>query len=214
MFGKLFGNSDEFFVLFERAAANVVDGAREFAQLIEARTPRARLGEGVARIKAIEHRGDEAAHETFARLNKTFITPLDREDIHSIISHLDDILDLIDETAMRLEIYPVDLAGPHADRMIQMSQLLLKTTEEVASTVRQLRSMKKPRMILDSCIAVNHLENEADQLFRYALAELIARETDPMTVMEWKELYEMLEEAVDTCEDTANVLESIVIKHA
>jgi uncharacterized protein Yka (UPF0111/DUF47 family) len=214
MLGKIFGHGEEFFDLFEKTAGLVVEGARVFSDMLERRTPRSEIAGPVARIREIEHQCDKTVHETVARLNKTFLTPLDREDIYSLTTRLDDILDLIDDIVMRLEIYPADLAGPHGARLGEMSSLLYRTTQEVASTISRLRSLKRPEDILASCIQVNHLESEADALFRRTLAELVATEHDPIQLFLWKELYEMLEDAVDACEDMANILENIVIKHA
>jgi uncharacterized protein len=214
MIRRLFSHGEEYFELFEQAAGLVVDGARALVALIESRTPVDQLPEAVARIKDIEHACDKVTHQTFERLNKTFITPLDREDIHALATELDDILDLVDEAAGRLAIYRVDLTSPHATRLAEMSRLLLKTAEMVAEAVVQLRTMKRPAAIQKACIEVNHLEDEADDLFHKMLAELFAKETNPVTIMIWKELYERLEEAVDDCEDLANLLEGIVIKNA
>ncbi len=214
MIGRLFARGEEFFSLFERSAAYVVKGANELLTLVEQHTPREKLAESVARIKGLEHDCDDITHQVIERVNKTFITPIDREDIYTLITRLDSILDLIDDTAMRIKIYSLDLTGPHAERLIQIARLLFATTQELAGTVSRLRSLKKPQAILASCVEVNRLENEADQLFQDSLAELIRTEKDPLLILEWKELYEMLESAVDTCEDMANILESIVIKHS
>jgi uncharacterized protein len=214
MIKRLFSHGEEYFELFERAAGHVVEGARALVALIESRVPVEQLPAAVARIKDIEHACDHVTHETLARLNKTFITPLDREDIHALATELDDILDLIDEAAGRLAIYRIDLGSPHTVRLEEMSRLLLRTAEMVAEAVGQLRTMKRPEAIQKACVEVNHLEDEADDLFHAVLAELFARETNPIAIMQWKELYERLEEAVDDCEDLANLLESIVIKNA
>ncbi|MBI5837572.1 MAG: DUF47 domain-containing protein [Candidatus Eisenbacteria bacterium] len=214
MIRRLFSHGEEYFELFERAAAHVVSGARSLVELIEARTPQSEMVGAVLKIKDIEHACDDVTHQTLARLNKTFITPLDREDIHLLITELDDILDLIDEAAGRLAIYRVDLSVRHTVRAAEIARILLRTTEKVETAVRQLRTLKRPETILAACVEVNNLEDEADEAFRLALSELFARETDPIVIMVWKELYEKLEAAVDDCEDLANLLEGIVIKHA
>ncbi len=214
MIRRLFSHGEEYFELFERAAAHVVEGARALEAIVESRTRPPAIVDAVKKIKEIEHACDEVTHITLARLNKTFITPLDREDIHLLITELDDILDLIDEAAGRIAIYRMDLSARHATRALEISRILLRTAEKVAEAVSQLRTLKRPESILNVCVEVNSLEDEADGVFRLALTELFASETDPIAIMVWKELYEKLEAAVDDCEDLANLLEGIVIKHA
>ena len=144
-------------------------------------------------------------------LNKTFITPIDREDIHALISELDNVVDLIYGTANRLVLYKVPAPGPDMQKVVH---LLVRAVEEVAKAVLRLKDMKKPEMILAQCIEINRLENEADEALRSAISNLFEHEKDPIRIIKEKEILETLEHATDCCEDVANVLEGIVLKNA
>jgi len=165
----------------------------------------------VQKIKSLEHDGDRITHETLETLNKTFITPIDREDIHSLISKIDDILDLIDAAAHRLVIYRIDKPSPE---LIAISAQLIKPIEAIKGALLLLDNMKNAKQILDYCVEVNRLENEADSLHRVAIGNLFDNEKDPIRLLKFKEIYENLEEATDRCEDVANIIESVVIKNS
>lgn len=205
---SLFKKSNQFFDLFERAANNVLDGARLLDVFFCSHTD---IENKVRQIEDVEHAGDQLTHDTIEMLNKTFITPFDREDIHGLVSELDDILDLIYGTANRMVYYKVP---PPTDDMKKVAKILVKSVEVVAQAVMRLRHLKKPEMILAKCIEINRLENEADELLRSAISKLFDREKDPIKLIKEKEILEMLESATDRCEDVANVLESIVLKNA
>jgi uncharacterized protein Yka (UPF0111/DUF47 family) len=149
-------------------------------------------------------------HEVMRQLNKTFLTPVDREDIHSLVSRIDDILDLIWATANRVMLFKIDSSSAEA---IELSRILLSTTENITKSVTALRG-KKYSYVQEYCIEINRLENTGDSVFRAALAKLFDEINDPILVIKWKEVYEHLEEALDKCEDVADILESIVLKHA
>lgn len=204
----LFPKSPQFFDLFEKAANNVLEGARLLDDFFS--EPQ-NWDTKIKRIEDIEHAGDAITHDTMEILNKTFITPIDREDIHGLISELDDVLDLIYGTANRMVYYKVP---PPSEDMKKVVKILVRAVEEVAKAVLRLRNMKKPEMILAQCIEINRLENEADDALRLAISNLFEREKDPIRLIKEKEILEMLESATDRCEDVANVLESIVLKNA
>lgn len=204
----LFPKSNQFYDLFERAASNILQGARLLEDFVRDHND---LESKLRKIEDVEHAGDQITHDTMEKLNKTFITPLDREDIHALVSEMDDILDLIYGTANRMVLYKVPAPGPDLKKVVQ---ILVRAVEEVSKAVPRLRNLKKPEMILAQCIEINRLENEADEALRLAISNLFEREKDPIKVIKEKEILETLENATDRCEDVANVLESIVLKNA
>ena len=158
-----------------------------------------------------EHEGDRLTHDTMELLNKTFITPLDREDIHKLISSLDDILDYIYGSAYRMVLYKIPYVS---EEFKSLARVLVRSTEEVCKAALRLKDLKNPQMILAQCIEINRLENEADEAHRAAVAALFEKEKDPIHVIKIKEILDHMETATDKCEDVANVIESIVIKNA
>jgi len=195
-----------FLDLFIRASANIVDGVVLFRDLLA--DPRD-LKTKVDRLKELEHAGDRLTHSTLDRLNRAFITPFDREDIHALITHLDDILDAVDAASQRLVLYRIT-EMPEA--LKSMSEVLVASAKEVQKAVLALHD---PRYHADArahCVEINRLENEADAVHRRALAQLFAECTDAVEIIKLKELYQLIEEATDRCEDVANVIESIIIK--
>jgi len=161
------------------------------------------------RIKEVEHKGDTQTHEMFKKLNKSFITPFDREDIYALSSALDDILDLIDASAQRFVMYNVEKPTPEAK---ELAFIILKSCQTIDKAVALLGGKLEP--ISEYCVEVNSLENEADRVCREAISRLFDEEKDPIQLIKWKEIYETLERATDKCEDAANVLESVVMKNA
>lgn len=204
----LFPKSNQFFDLFERAANNMIHSAKLLEDFVADHN---HLEEKLKKIEDAEHAGDQITHDTMEMLNKTFITPIDREDIHALVSEMDDILDLIYGTANRMVLYKVPPPGPDMRKVVQ---ILVRAIEETAKAVLRLRNLKKPEMILAQCIEINRLENEADEALRFAISNLFEREKDPIKVIKEKEILETLETATDRCEDVANVLEGIVLKNA
>jgi predicted phosphate transport protein (TIGR00153 family) len=162
----------------------------------------------VARLKALEHRGDEATHGILVRLNKTFITPFDREDIHRLASSLDDVLDLIYSAGERVLFYRIP--GPSRSAS-ELAAVIVEQCKQISAAIEKLHD---PKSLLSHCIEINRLENEADRLLRAAIAGLFDNEKDAFSLIKWKELYEVLEAATDRAEDVANVLESIVVKNS
>lgn len=202
---RLIPREEKFFDLFEKQAVNIVSAARVLEELVHD-YPNA---EGkAARIKDLEHAGDTLTHELVKRLNTTFITPIDREDIYALASRLDDVLDLIDAVADRLLVYRI---MKPTDGCVDMAKVIVKTAEATDRAVRCLRTLSP--YYHKHCIEVNRLENEADRLLRDLLAALFDS-MDPIEVIKWKELYETMESVTDRCEDVVNVIEAIALKNA
>ncbi|MBI4849327.1 MAG: DUF47 domain-containing protein [Nitrospirae bacterium] len=204
---KFFPKEIDFFDMFEKAALNVNRGA---TSLVEMMGNFALAAEKAKEIHEAEQEGDMLTHEVMRKLNKTFITPLDREDIHSLISRLDDVLDLIWASADRAVLFKLNNPLPEA---VELAKTLHETTEIITKAISCLKG-KKYTYIQEYCIEINRLENRGDRIFREGLVKLFDNIKDPITVIKWKEVYEHLEDASDTCEDVANILESIVLKHA
>lgn len=194
-----------FFILFNQVAANICEGARALSGLFQNFDDRfARAGA----IKELEHKGDNFTHEIFTQLNQTFVTPFDREDIHALTNKLDDVLDLIDAAAGRIVNYRADTLHAGAT---ELGDILVRATKEIKAAVSHL---EKPNGILEHCIEINRLENEGDAIVRQAIGRLFDEEKDPVELIKWKEILEVLEIAIDKCEDVANILESVVLKNA
>lgn len=204
----LFPKSSEFFDLFEKAANAILEGAKLLEDFISDYTD---IDVKLKKIEDAEHACDQITHDTITMLNQTFITPIDREDIHTLVSEMDDILDLIYGTANRMVLYKVPTPGPDLKKV---AKILVRAVEETSKAVLLLRNLKKPELILAQCIEINRLENEADDALRQAISDLFENEKDPITVIKQKEILETLENATDRCEDVANVLEGIVLKNA
>lgn len=160
------------------------------------------------KIKDIEHTNDTITHMLMNKLNRTFITPFDREDIHELASKIDDVLDLTDAAASRLVTYRITEIRPGVP---ELSRVLMAATKEVVAAVRVLEQKDH---VLSHCIEINRLENEADRICRDLIARLFEQEKDPILVIKWKEIIEVLEIATDKCEDVANVVETITLKNA
>ncbi len=208
MFGKFLKKEDKFFRLFNDSAELIVQGAKELKHLAND----IQKSEIYSRnIKDIEHKADQNTHETVSLLHKTFITPLDREDIHKLITNLDDILDFIDASASRIFIYGVTETS--ADLKI-MTEICYQVAEKVQSAVNQLENIRNPEEIIKICIDINRLENEADHALRSAVAKLFKDETDLKKLIKLKEIYELLETVTDRCEDVANIIEGIVLEYS
>ena len=206
---KLMPKSDDFFSDFEAQADTVVEGAKLLKALLDDFTD---VPAKVQGIKDVEHRADDITHRAFARLHTQFITPFDRAEIHRLLSRIDDVLDLADAAAERLGLYDLDQVLPEAR---EIAGVLVAQAEKMAEAVRGLRTFKKDsRQLLDACREINVLENQADTLTRRTMAKLFKRGNDPLTVMKWKEIVDLLETATDRAEDVANVIEGVVLEHA
>ena len=202
---RLIPRDDRFFELFVEDAANVLNGARQLEAMLRTYDqPEARAAE----IRESEHRGDEISHEIGHRLEATFVTPFDREDIYALISALDDVLDLIEEAADTFVLYRVDAPTSTA---VDQAAIIVKQAEILHEALVHLQGFKD----LDRYwIEVHRLENEGDQIVRNAIARLFDEERDPVNVLKWKDIYGLLEATIDKAEDAANIIERITIKHA
>lgn len=203
---RILPREEKFFDLFEQQGSNIVAAARVLEELT-LDYPEAKAK--AQQIKDLEHAGDTLTHELVRRLNTTFITPIDREDIYALSSRLDDVLDLIDAVADRLLLYKI--AAP-TEACVSMAKIIVQAAEETDRAVHCLRTLSP--LYHKYCIEVNRLENEADRLLRDELAALFDGQTDAIEVIKWKELYETLESVTDRCEDVVNVIEGIVLKMA
>jgi len=198
---------EKFFGLFEEGAHNIVKASQVLKQLIDTWE---NVESNVAEIKELEHKGDSITHEIIARLHRTFVTPFDREDIASLTKSLDDVIDFIDATASAMLIYKVGRPGQRAK---ELADIIIQATAELEKAVLELRHKAKLKQILERCVEINRLENAADVVYRAAIAELFEDSTDMAHVIKWREIYEHMEEATDRCEDVANVIEGIALKH-
>lgn len=208
---RLVPKEEKFFGLFVQQAENVVEGAKLLVQLLD-NYGGANHEQISLTVSGIEHHGDEIAHKIVEKLNLTFITPMDREDIHALTSALDDIMDFIYATVMRLSLYKVKAP---TEEIKHMAQILVRTTEEVCQAVSKLEKFRKNGAEMKRhWIEIHRLENEGDTACRGAIASLFENEKDAIEIIKWKEIYEHLETAIDKCEDAANITEAAVLKNA
>jgi len=199
---------EKFFELFEGSAQNMVKAAQQLKQLVDTWE---NVGERVSEITELEHEGDRFTHQIMEQLNRTFVTPFDREDIALLGHSLDDVTDFIHHAADAMFLYKVDRPGQSAK---ELSDIKVQAATEVETAVSQLRHRAKLGQILERCVEINRLENMADRVFRSAMAELFSNTTDIAEIIKWREIYEHLESATDRCEDVADVLEGVALKHA
>jgi predicted phosphate transport protein (TIGR00153 family) len=205
---RLLPRETSYFDQFEEQGRKTVEGCQALLELIE------HLDEAPARakeIKRIEEECDGITHAVVASLHQTFITPLDRNDIHRLITKMDDVMDYVEAVAERILLYEISSAS---DQMRALARNLFSSAERVLEAVTGLRDLKNPRVALDKCVEINRLENEADALLRDGLARLFRQEKDPIAIIKWKELYELLESATDRCEDVANIIEGVVLENS
>jgi predicted phosphate transport protein (TIGR00153 family) len=202
---RLIPKDTSFFEMFAAMSNNLIEAARALVDLFaDYHNVEAKIED----IRRIEHRGDEMTHSIMRKLNQTFITPFDREDIHTLASSLDDVVDLINAACARIVMYRI--TDPPAEAG-QVARLILAQCEELEKAVTNLQ---KSDDVLRHCVEINRLENEADQVSRVAIARLFEHETNPITLIKIKELLEFLETATDKAEDVADVLETVVLKNA
>jgi predicted phosphate transport protein (TIGR00153 family) len=208
MFARLATRESKFFDLFSGSADLIVKAAGEFRVMLDDLSQVEKYSKN---IKDLEHRADEITHTTIELLHKTFITPLDREDIHQLITELDDILDFIEAASQRIYLYGITHVTPEA---IELADVCVTSAEFVQKAIYGLRNLKNPELVIKNCVEINRLENEADQLLRAGMAKLFRDEPDTRQLIKLKEIYELLETVTDRCEDVANVIEGIVLEYA
>ena len=207
MFG-ISNDEKKYFTMFSDAASKAQACALVLEELMND------LGDmenKVKKIEEIEHECDEHVHNIFSCLHKSFITPIDREDIHTISKELDNIVDAIEAIAHKLQMYSIKTIRKQA---VPMVKLIIQATVELTELMLGMYEMKKVNIMKEHIIEINRLENEADVVFRDAMKDLFDNETNPIEVIKWKSIFEYLEDAIDYCEDVANIVEGVVMKHA
>ncbi len=210
-FLKYFLPTDKkFFPLFEKAATNLSLAGTAICDLVTTNDVEERI-RLMREIERLEHIGDDITHDIFQELSRNFITPFDREDIHRLVSSLDNILDYIHGSSKRMQLYQVKV---YTSDMVKLAELIKTQIEELRRAIFELRNMNKMRDISDALVRINSIENHADDIFDNAVAQLFLHEKDAIELIKTKEILQALETATDMCEDAANVIESIIIKMA
>jgi predicted phosphate transport protein (TIGR00153 family) len=202
---QLIPRDSQFYDLFAQVASRMSGSANLLHELFK--DPN-KLEQNVAQIKTLEHEADNLTHDTIDRINRTFVTPFDREDIHALAGHLDEVVDLIDGTARRFTIFHIKESRQHG---VILSEVLLRATRAIEDTVRK---MKDPKVVTAANRQLKMLEEEGDAVYHEAMETLFSSTTDAIEVMKWKELYDKLEDAIDQCEDVGNTLQSIALKNS
>ncbi|HET7707110.1 MAG TPA: DUF47 family protein [Thermoanaerobaculia bacterium] len=201
---RLIPREEKFYADFMAMADQIRVGAQLLEELFSSEPP---LTTRADEIRDVEHKCDFLTHEIIQRLNKTFVTPIDREDIHSMARALDDVMDAIDDAATLVPLYRIQKVRPGVRE-------LAHTIRIQADAMRlAMEALEQRKGVMEHAVEINRLENEADRLYREAVGRLFDEETDPITVMKWKEILDLLERATDRAEDVANLVENIVVKH-
>ena len=203
-------NDRKFFPLFDQAATNLQEAGKVMYKLVTARNHDERI-QLIRQIEDLEHRGDEITHEVFKELSTNFITPFDREDIHRLVSAIDDILDYINGSSKRIELYKLKEC---TSDMVKLSELLQTQTEELMRLIHELKNKRNLRNITESLVLINSIENHADDIFEVAIANLFDDQTNAIEIIKTKEILSTLETATDRCEDAAHIMETVIVKLA
>jgi uncharacterized protein len=208
MLRKLLPREYGFFEIFEEHSRVMVEASQELLSLVSTGV---NIETKVKRIKELEHECDTITHRCVDALHRTFITPIDRNDIHRLIGRMDDVVDFIDAAADRIHLYQITEMTPE---LKSFADILVRSCEALQTAVKGLRNMKASQTVLDACVNVNRYENDADTTLRSALAKLFREEKDPIKIIKLQEIYAHLENASDRCEDVANTVEGIILEHA
>ena len=201
---RLIPRDEKFFELFADIGVRLTRCAKLVCELF---AHPERTAELVGRIKEIEHEADNLTRDVIERIDRSFVTPIDREDIHLLASALDNVIDLLDGTARRVEMFHIRETKPAAQ---QLAQVLERAATQIEQGVGK---MKRPKEVAATSVAVKQLEEEGDAIYHRAVGELFAGTPDPLEVIKWKEIYDTLERAIDQCEDVANVIQSVALKN-
>jgi predicted phosphate transport protein (TIGR00153 family) len=205
---RLFPKQENFFDYFEELADKIEEGGRLFLEMTETHD----YSESkVAKLKEIEHEADIITHRTYEKMHTTFLTPIDREDIYALVNKMDSIMDVIEATAVRIHLYKVKKID---DQIIKQAKIINEAITKVKEIIHAMRNMKNSKMILDGCVEINTLENAGDVVLRTIMANLFENEKDAIELVKWKDIFQLLEEGIDVCEDVSNIVEGIVLKHA
>ncbi len=204
---RLIPRDEKFYDLFEELACKIEEGGKMFTDILndyehsEAK---------IAKLKEIEHEADIITHRTYEKMHRTFLTPLDREDIYNLVNKMDSVLDMIEAAAVRMQLYKIKKP---ADEIKELARILNLAVGKIKKIVHALRDKKRSQEILEDCVEINTLENEGDIVLRMTMVRLFEREKDPIELIKWKEIFERIEESIDVCEDVSNIIEGIVLKH-
>jgi predicted phosphate transport protein (TIGR00153 family) len=202
---KLLPKEERFYDDFVSLAEEIRRGAAALEEMLAPEQP---LWDKADEIKEIEHKCDFLTHEIIQRLHRTFVTPLDREDIHTLARSLDDVMDAIDASAAIVRLYQIGVVRPDAR---ELARIIMASADQV---VKAIKALERRKGVAEPAVEINRLENEADRAHQNAVRRLFEEERDPIVIMKWKEILDFLEDATDRCEDVANVLEGVVVKHA
>ncbi|MCM8759160.1 MAG: DUF47 family protein [Candidatus Omnitrophica bacterium] len=208
MLRKFLPNNFDFFELFEKQVGYAVDAASTFRTIAETGILTENL---YNKIQSLEHQGDEITHTIINELNKTFITPFDREDIYNLAKELDDVIDMFNTITNRMRVYKISGVNPI---LVEFASVIQDSVKTVQSAIVCLRNVKQHGSIMDSCVEINRLENVGDTMRDKALGELFDKEKDPIAIIKWKEIYTDAETILDICEDVAHIIETILVKQA
>ncbi len=204
---SLIPREEKFFDLFEQQAKSIQEAAKIFVDLVRDWNDK---HPAIARLRDLEHECDITTHEIMDKLNRTFVTPIDREDIHALAKELDDVVDIIQAISERMLLFNITKT---TEDLLELANTLEEAISNVAKVVTSIRELNRPRRILDYCIEINRLENRGDRTSERAIGKLFHGNQDPMDVIKWKEIYDATESAIDKCEDIANIIEGIVVKN-
>ena len=204
---SLIPRDEKFFDLFDQQARSIQEAAKQFVDLVQDWNDK---HPGIARLRDLEHECDITTHEIMDKLNRTFVTPIDREDIHALAKELDDVVDIIQAVSERMLLFNITKT---TDELAELAKTLEEAVSNVSKALTSIRELNRPRRILDYCIEINRLENRGDRTSEKAIGALFHNNLDPMEVIKWKEIYDATESAIDKCEDIANIIEGIVVKH-
>jgi predicted phosphate transport protein (TIGR00153 family) len=205
---RFFPKEEKFYDLFEELISKIEEGGNMFLEMVETyEYP----PQKIAKLKELEHEADVITHRTYEKMHKTFLTPLDREDIYDLVNKMDSIMDMTEAAAARMHLYKVKKP---TKVIIDQAKILILAIQKVKLIVHAMRDMKNSKMIMEACVEINTLENEGDIVLRSAMVDLFEHEKDAIELIKWKEIFERIEEAIDVCEDVSNIVEGIVLKHA
>ncbi len=202
---RLLPKDERFYDDFVALAEEIRRGATLLEEMLAPEQP---IRDKADEIKEVEHKCDFLTHEIIQRLHRTFVTPLDREDIHNLARTLDDVMDAIDASAMIVRLYQIERVRPEAR---ELARIIMASADQV---VKALKALERRKGVAEPAVEINRLENEADRVHQAAVRSLFEEERDPIVIIKWKEILDFLEDATDRCEDVANVLEGVVVKHA
>jgi len=208
---RLMPREGRFFTLFDEHAAFVLQGSVELVELLRHFDDNGDRATRVARILELEHSADRVTRETVSLLHQTFVTPLDRDDIHRLISRMDDVLDLIQDVTEALQLYDIQSLTPEA---VQLAELLKECCVRVQQAVKALATLEDFEKILKLCNEIDSLESQADRVMRTAISKLFREESDVRQLIKLETVYQLLEAATDQCENVANIIEGVVLEHA